>query len=387
MADNVANPAAQPPRTDARSADVETARPGGHNGEVMPLMRPCLFSGCVARSARRRFLKQRRPCSTPGPTSESSQGLGAGQEKTTAGQAEATRNYRFFLEGNFIEERRTAIYSPQPENPDGETRQYLSLYHHNPSDDIYRMRQYYNRGFVVDFELTDYDRQERRYTWISTRVQNGSANLTVRYVVDIEDNDTFVETYELQRSPARSFAKSPATVGHAGRSERPQGSDVAYNLRQRSAAGRGGRRGGVSMDIDRRSLFYAAGAVTAAFTDTALERVEAADRSRQEPTRTRPPATRTFWSEVQARVHRRPVADQLQQRRLFPGAPHRPAGDEPLPGDAKHGAGLLHVAPTRSGSRKRPPTDRRRFRLRPRGDRHHAQRERVARDLPVRSWT
>lgn len=127
-------------------------------------------------------------------------GAWTGEENTRAGIADSTRNYRFFLDGNFIEERRTAIYAPQPENVDGETRQYLSLYHYDPAQDAHRMRQYYNRGFVVDFELTDFDRQERRLTWVSTRVQNGSANLTVRYIVDIEDDDSFVETYELQRN-------------------------------------------------------------------------------------------------------------------------------------------------------------------------------------------
>ncbi len=127
-------------------------------------------------------------------------GAWSGAEETSAGVAEATRNYRFFLEGNFIEERRTAIYAPQPENPDGETRQYLSLFHYNTAEDTYQMRQYYSRGFVVDFTLSDFDRQERRFTWLSTSIQNGSSNLTVRYIVDIEDDDAFTETFELQRN-------------------------------------------------------------------------------------------------------------------------------------------------------------------------------------------
>ncbi len=127
-------------------------------------------------------------------------GAWTGEEKTSAGVAEGSRNYRFFLDGHFIEDRRTAIYAPQPENPDGETRQYLSLYHYNTADDVYHMRQYYSRGFVVDFQLTGFDPQERRFTWVSSRVQNTSATLIVRYVVDFEDDDNFTETYELQRS-------------------------------------------------------------------------------------------------------------------------------------------------------------------------------------------
>ena len=129
-----------------------------------------------------------------------------------------------------------------------------------------------------------------------------------------------------------------------------------------------------------RSTSTAGLAASAAFTDAGLARMQAAGRRVAEQPRRQRRGRRDLLARNPAGLHARPHDHQPEQRRLLPEPARRARGAEALPRHLEPGARVPHVADPRAEHRERAPAPRRRVRLRSRGARHHAQRQRGAAD-------
>jgi hypothetical protein len=128
------------------------------------------------------------------------EGLGEGLSGTSKVEAD----FKFVLNGKFLEARYRAVFEPSEENPQGEVHEDFGFFSYDTSRKKFVYRQFNIEGFVNQFVLDSISPDGKIIIFIAEKIENAPASLRVRITYKILNNDEFEEIFELA-FPGKDF--------------------------------------------------------------------------------------------------------------------------------------------------------------------------------------
>ena len=128
------------------------------------------------------------------------EGTGSGKP----GVSKTQREYRFVLNGKFLQIQNRSVYDPQPKNPKGETHEDWGMLSFDKSRKQFVLRQYHVEGFVSQYVLTSSSADWRTLVLTTNAIENIPAGWRARETYKILNADEFVEVFELAE-PGKEF--------------------------------------------------------------------------------------------------------------------------------------------------------------------------------------
>lgn len=129
------------------------------------------------------------------------QGAGKGEP----GNSELERSYEFILDGKFLQAKHKSIYKPQEKNPKGETHEDLGFFSYDRGRKQHLFRQFHTEGFVIQYRLESISPNNKLLVFVSEGIENIPAGWRARESYRIENENEFVETFELA-GPGKEFS-------------------------------------------------------------------------------------------------------------------------------------------------------------------------------------
>jgi hypothetical protein len=128
-----------------------------------------------------------------------------GTSKGQSGNGKVEREYRFALNGTFLEVKNKAIYTPQDKNPKGEVHEDIGLISYDKMRKKFILRQFHVEGFVNQYILGNLSPDSKTLSFDTESIENIPAGWRARETYKILNNDEFVEIFELA-PPGREFS-------------------------------------------------------------------------------------------------------------------------------------------------------------------------------------
>jgi hypothetical protein len=128
-----------------------------------------------------------------------------GTSKGQAGNGKVEREYRFALNGAFLEVKNKATYAPQDKNPKGEIHEDLGFISYDKMRKKFILRQFHVEGFVNQYTLGIVSTDSKSLSFDTESIENIPAGWRARETYKILNNDEFVEIFELA-PPGKEFS-------------------------------------------------------------------------------------------------------------------------------------------------------------------------------------
>lgn len=121
------------------------------------------------------------------------EGIGNGKPGTSKVQ----RDYRFVLNGKFLQVQNRSEYAPQTANPKGESHEDWGLISFDKARKQFVLRQFHVEGFVSQYVTTSISADGKTIVFTSESLENIPAGWRARETYKIVSDDEFTETFEL----------------------------------------------------------------------------------------------------------------------------------------------------------------------------------------------
>jgi hypothetical protein len=122
-----------------------------------------------------------------------------------AGEGAGERTYGFIMDGTYLHYKNVMTFAPQEKNPKGEVHEDWAFFSFDKSRDRLIMRQFNVEGFVNTFVLDSLLNEDKNLILISESSENSPPGLRAKYTLEIQDENSFVEIFELG-FPEREFS-------------------------------------------------------------------------------------------------------------------------------------------------------------------------------------
>lgn len=129
------------------------------------------------------------------------EGTAAGQ----SGNGKVEREYRFALNGAFIEVKNKSTYPAQEKNPKGEVHEDQGFISFDKLRKKIVMRQFHVEGFVNQYTLTSISDDGKTLVFETESIENIPAGWRGRETYKLTGNDQFTEVFELA-APGKEFS-------------------------------------------------------------------------------------------------------------------------------------------------------------------------------------
>src|SRR5262245_54129304 len=113
------------------------------------------------------------------------EGTGNGQP----GESKTEREYKFVLNGRFLQAQNRSIYAPQPKNPKGEVHEEWSFLSYDRSRKQFVLRQFHVEGFVNEYVQTSSSADGKTFVFTTERIENIPAGWRARETYRILNAD------------------------------------------------------------------------------------------------------------------------------------------------------------------------------------------------------
>ena len=128
------------------------------------------------------------------------EGTGKGQP----GVSKMQREYKFVLNGKFLQAQNRSVYEPQAKNPKGEIHEDWGLLSFDKSRKQFVLRQFHGEGFVNQYVMTSSSADGKTFEFTTESIENIPAGWRGRETYRILSADEFVEEFELA-APGKDF--------------------------------------------------------------------------------------------------------------------------------------------------------------------------------------
>ena len=135
------------------------------------------------------------------------EGTGKGQP----GVSKTQREYKFVLNGKFLQVQNRSVYEPQAKNPKGEVHEDWGLLSFDKGRKQFVLRQFHVEGFVNQYVQAIASSDGKSFIFVTEQIENIPAGWRARETYRIVGPDEFVEVFELAE-PGKDF--EPYTEGH-----------------------------------------------------------------------------------------------------------------------------------------------------------------------------
>ena len=129
-------------------------------------------------------------------------GTWEGTSSGRPGDGTVRREYRFALNGQFIEVRNTSTYAPQPRNPKGERHEDVGYISYDKTRKTFVLRQFHVEGFVNTYVAAA--DVSKAVVFTSESIENIPAGWRARETYVVVGPGEFEETFELAE-PSKDF--------------------------------------------------------------------------------------------------------------------------------------------------------------------------------------
>ena len=127
-----------------------------------------------------------------------------GTVKGQPGEGQVEREYRFILDGKFLQAKNKSTYPPQEKNPKGEIHEDLGLYSYDRGSKQFALRQFHSEGFVNQYRQEAAASQSGTLVFLTSGIENIPAGWRARESYRIVSPDEFIEVFELAE-PGKDF--------------------------------------------------------------------------------------------------------------------------------------------------------------------------------------
>lgn len=131
-------------------------------------------------------------------------GAWEGTSKGQFGEGTVEREYKFALNGAFIEVKNKSVYKPQEKNKTGEVHEDAGFISYDRLKKKYVFRQFHIEGFVNQYALDKPAAVSKAYGFQSESIENIPDGWRAKETYKIISNDEFVEVFELA-APGKDF--------------------------------------------------------------------------------------------------------------------------------------------------------------------------------------
>jgi len=128
------------------------------------------------------------------------EGTGNGQP----GVSKTQREYRFVLNGKFLQAQNKSVYDPQPKNPKGERHEDWGFISFDKARKTFVLRQFHVEGFVNQFVMSSISADGKTIVFTSETIENIPPGFRARETYQILGPDEFIEVFELAE-PGKDF--------------------------------------------------------------------------------------------------------------------------------------------------------------------------------------
>jgi hypothetical protein len=128
------------------------------------------------------------------------EGTGKGQP----GESKMQREYKFVLNGKFLQVQNRSVYEPQPKNPKGEIHEDWSLVSFDKGRKQFVLRQFHVEGFVNQYVMTGASADGKTLVFTTESIENIAPGWRARETYRILNADEFVEEFALA-APGKDF--------------------------------------------------------------------------------------------------------------------------------------------------------------------------------------
>jgi hypothetical protein len=120
-------------------------------------------------------------------------GTGEGE----SGKSKLEAEFKFVLNGKFLEVRGKAVFEPQEKNQKGEVHQDWGLFSYDRIRGKFVLRQFHVEGFVNQYVLDTLSSDGKTFVFLSESIENIPAGWKAKVTYKILNEDEFLLVFEL----------------------------------------------------------------------------------------------------------------------------------------------------------------------------------------------
>lgn len=127
-----------------------------------------------------------------------------GTGKGEPGISRVQREYKFALNGKFLQASHKSTYAPQEKNPKGEIHEDLGFFSYDKARNQFVFRQFHVEGFVNHYVSTNLSPDGKTLIFETESIENIPAGYKGRETYKILNEDEFIETFEIAE-PGKAY--------------------------------------------------------------------------------------------------------------------------------------------------------------------------------------
>jgi len=131
-------------------------------------------------------------------------GMWQGEGEGKSGVSKVWKEWRFVLNGKFLQMKTRAVFSPQKKNPEGEVHEDEGYFSLDRARRQIVFRQFHVEGFIIQYVLENISEDRKRLIFVAEQIENGPPGLQAKLTFRILDVDTIEERFELS-FPGKEF--------------------------------------------------------------------------------------------------------------------------------------------------------------------------------------
>jgi len=124
-------------------------------------------------------------------------GAWEGTAASRSGSGTAEREYRFILDGAFLQAESRHVYEASMQSPDGQTHEGLELFSYDRVRETLVMRQFHSEGFVNQYLLDSLSADSTTIVFASEHLENVPPGWRAKEQFEIINGNEFIEFFKL----------------------------------------------------------------------------------------------------------------------------------------------------------------------------------------------
>jgi len=127
-----------------------------------------------------------------------------GTGKGRSGLSKLEAEFKFVLNGKYLQVRGKAVFEPQEKNKKGEVHEDLGFISFDRARKAFVFRQFHVEGFVTQNVLDSLSSNEKTFVFLSENIENIAPGWRVRATYKIQNENEFLQIFELAE-PGKDF--------------------------------------------------------------------------------------------------------------------------------------------------------------------------------------